>query len=361
MDPCFAFAALLFSPLSSLCPSWGRCQQTQRYGGLNQTCSGPFQARDNQWLDTPGGGGAFGPLGAQCPLGHCCVEQRGQERRAPPGGKAGKDTRGHDSGGANLELGCFWRVGPAPREVGPVPACRALHAIRSAAGARRKPFLRRSHFTFILIPPIIIIIFFPRKAGTRDCPSERRRGRHFPGKAQRASAPGAPEREPEGSARPRALLRAGRGLTAARDAPLTAEQPSALAPAARVPGLTFSGAARPRTPVPSLRPAPPRPFHCQPGAAGARPGHPRSPPRAALPGVPWPLHRPLPPISPPRRPGASLLPLLRPELRIPRSSPILRVQPRPGPRGWTPHPSSSSLLAQDAPGSSPAAGILPLL
>lgn len=31
-------------------------------------------------------------FGGSMPFGHCCVEQRGQERGAPPRGKAGKDT-----------------------------------------------------------------------------------------------------------------------------------------------------------------------------------------------------------------------------------------------------------------------------
>lgn len=70
-----------------------RCQQTQQWPGLNQARCGPFLARNNQRLETTGGGSAFGPLGSQC---HCCVEQRGQEQRAPPGGMAGKDPRGRD-------------------------------------------------------------------------------------------------------------------------------------------------------------------------------------------------------------------------------------------------------------------------
>lgn len=169
----------------------------------------------------------------------------------------------------------------------------------------------RSPVTFR--PPLPYSHLFPRKAGIRGCPGEPRRGRHFPGKARRASAPGAPEREPEGSARPRALLRAG-----------------------RAPG---SGVLAPGAAAPSLRPAPPRSFHCQPGSR--RPA--RRPPR--------------PPRRSPRRPGASLLRPLRPELRIPGS----RRSPRASlARGAppAPHPSSAAPLARP-PGPAPAAGVPP--
>lgn len=219
------------------------------------------------------------------------------------------------------------------------PACRAPHAIRTATGARRSPFLRRNHSP--CIPSFLIInIFFPRKEGTRDCPSELRRGRHFPGKARRALAPGAPEREQEGSARPRVLLRAGPGFTAVR----------VLVPPPRVPRLTFPGAACPQAPGPSLRLAPPRPFHCQPEAAGALPGRPRRPPSGPQPPGRFPL-------------GGRALPssFCASNSTSPGALQSLQVQPCPGPAAGPRIPSPPSLLAQDAPSSSPAAGILPLL
>lgn len=244
---------------------------------------------------------------------------------------------------------------------GSMPGPRPLRPARDSPRIWQpaQPFPASQPLYFYSSPFDYYYYSFPRKAGTRDCPNERRRGRHFPGKAQRASAPGAPEREPEGSARPRTLLRAGRGLTATRGAPLTAQQPPTHASAARVPGLTFSGAAHPRTPVPSLLPAPPRPFHCQPGAAGTRPGHPLRPPERPCPGSLGPCadHRPGPvPLGgrgPPFSPSAPPTPHLQ-EPFAPSG------QPRPG-LAARPRIPPPSLNAQDAPGSSPATGILPLL
>lgn len=229
-----------------------------------------------------------------------------------------KGGEGHPRGEfwrrARLELGCSWRAGWAPGEAGLVPAPRA---IRSASGARRSPFLSPRHFTFIPFHRNYYY-YFPAQSRNLGLPKLAAEGPPFPGEsAARASAPGAPERKPEGSARPRTLLRTGLGLAAARGAPLTARQPQTLAPGARVPGLTFSGAARPRTPVSSLHPAPPRPLHCQPGAAGARPGHPRRPPERPCLGSLGPCADHRPRTSPPLRPGVSLFPLCAPNSASP--------------------------------------------
>lgn len=187
----------------------------------------------------------------------------------------------------------------------PVAARRAPHAIRNVTGARRSPLLRRNYFTFIS-SFLIIIIFFPRKAGTQDCPSERCRGRHFPAKAPRASAPGAPEREPEGSARPRTLLRADPGFTAAGGPRLPATPPD-LPRRGPPPGL-----------APFPPPGAPAPFHCQPEAAGAQPGTPKRPCRA--PSVPA---QPQFQTGPPQWPGAGFPPPSSPQTphhQEPRSS-----------------------------------------
>lgn len=235
------------------------------------------------------------------------------------------------------------RAGPRP----PRPARDSQRDWRPA-----QPFATSQLLYFYSLFPIIII-FFPRKAGTQDCPSEQCRGRHFPAKALRASAPGAPEREPEGSARPRTLLRADPGFTAAGGTRL----PASSSPLPRVPRLTFPSAARPRASVPFLRPAPPRPFHCQPEAAGAQPGTPKRPCRA--PSVP------AQPIALDRSPSVAgrLLPssLFAPNSSSPGAQRSLQVQPCPGPAAGPRIPPPPSLFAQDAPSSSPATGILPLL
>lgn len=260
-----------------------------------------------------------------------------------PARKGGERHHRRSSGG-----GRGWNQG-APGEragrQGRSPAPRpARHSHRAWLSAQPFPSSQPLYF-YSLFPYYYYYYFFPRKAGTRDCPSEPRRGRHFSGEAQRASAPSAPEREPEGSARPRALLRAGPGLTAARGARPAAQQPPALASAARVPGLTFAGAARPRTPVPSLRPAPPHPSIVSPSSRRPAPA-PRSPP---------------PPGSNPSAAG---------RLPPPSSAPQTPHPQEPAAPSWASlargrapdsRPFSSLPHRQDALGSSPAAGILPLL
>lgn len=242
-----------------------------------------------------------------------------------------------------LAPGWLGESGLRAAEAGPVPpaAPRTRFARRLAPAAAL--FLRRGRFTslpFLLFISILIIyIFFPRKAGSRDWPSGRRRGRHFPGTARRAAAPGAPEREPEGSARPRALLRAGRGLAGLTALAAPGPPRGSLRPRPRrprpPPDLPRRGAARPRPPAPSLRSAPPRPFHCQPGAAGARPRTPGGPRAAHRPGA-APLGGRAPPSSAPapRTPHPGSPPL-----------PAWPASPRPaaGPRIPPPPPSSPGM------------------
>lgn len=264
--------------------------------------------------------------GAQCPFGHCCVEQRGQERRAPPRGEAGKDTTGtmQPAGEAGSGVRTSWRAGWEPgRQAGPPAAGRPPPP---------PPARDRTAATLLLPPFPDYYHFFPRKAGIRGCPSEPRRGRHFPGKARRASAPGAPEREPEGSARPRALLRAG-----------------------RAPG---SGVLAPRAPAPARRPAPPRSFHCQPGKPAPGPAPPEAPERPR--GLPRPLRSPRPPAPVPSAAGR-LPPPPAPQTRHPREPPAPAASSLARGPPLDPHPASALPLRPRCPGSSPAAGILPLL
>lgn len=182
------------------------------------------------------------PFGGSMPVGHCWEEQRGQERRAPPRGKAGKDTGGCDFGGGRGWHRVLGRAGCEPGRQGWSRPPRPARASR-AVWRPPQPFPSSRPLYFYPPFPLIIIItinnnnyyycIFPAQSGKRGLLERApRRGRHFPGKAQRAAAPGAPEREPEGSARPRALLRAGRGSRGSGSSrrPATAQRPPASPP-----------------------------------------------------------------------------------------------------------------------------------
>lgn len=242
----------------------------------------------------------------------CGTKRAGAE--GAPTRKGGKGRRGHDAAG-----GRGWKWGaPGDRAGGRGVWGGGRCARRGPPHPLPRTRSHRSHFTFNPFPYDYHHLF-PRKAGIRGCPSEPRRSRHFPGKARRASAPGAPEREPEGSARPRALLRAG-----------------------RAPG---SGVLAPGAPVPSLRPAPPRSVHCQPGKPAPGPPPSEAPERPC--GLPRPRRSPRPPRRSPRWRGASLR-LVRPKLCIRRSRPRPPRPASPGAHRWTRIPPPPSLCARDA-------------
>lgn len=266
-------------------------------------------------------------------------ERRGGGRPQEEGGEG--HPRGNSGGGRGwnwvlLESGLGARGGRA----GPTRARFAPHIWRPV-----RPFLSRRR-TLLFLSTVIIIIIFPRKAGTWDCQAGGG-GAAFPGKAQRAaSAPGAPEeRKPEECRTNPPPHRPGARSRPRRPAHRAAAQ--ALAPGARVPGLTFSGAARPRT-VSSLHPAPPRPLRVgpeQPAPDLGTLGGPQS-------GLAWALSAPAqtaPGLALLCGPGVSLFPLCTHNSASPGAlTPSGSTSPGPA---WTPHPFSSSLIAQDAPGS----------
>lgn len=131
----------------------------------------------------------------------------GTKRAAADGAPTREGREGHP-GARDARLARFGsrlhqdrRLGAGDSRAGPT-RCAPRLILRPAPGCAALPC---TAITLLLLPIFLLLfIIFPRKARRRDCADEPRRGRHFPGKAQRASAPGAPEREPEGSVRPRA-------------------------------------------------------------------------------------------------------------------------------------------------------------
>lgn len=126
------------------------------------------------------------------------------------------------------------------------------------------------------------------------------------------------------------------------------EPSSVPAPARRRPRRPAPRTLASGAPVPSLRPAPPRPFHCQPGAAGAQPGHPGRPPNGPA-GLPRPPAQPPVPVPVPLVGWAPLSSLFAPNSASLGARHFLRFQPRPGPTAGLRIPPPPSLFAQDAP------------
>jgi hypothetical protein len=252
---------LLPPPLSPFTHPGAAPLKSQKWPGLNQALVAhlaPGTMSAGKLLEKP----AHLALGEPMLLWPLLGRTKRAGAQGAPTRKGGERHRGAAGSGEHLEPGGRagagrqgWSRPPRPARVARWPA-------------RPFPALQPLHFDSLFLY-VIMLIIFPRKACSRDWLAERQRGRHFPGKAQRASEPGAPEREPEGSARPRALLPpARRGAHGTRGA---AQQPRS-SPARRPrPDLPWRGTARLRPAVLSLRSAPPRP------SIVAQPGHLRGP------------------------------------------------------------------------------------
>lgn len=286
---------------------------------------------------------------------------RGTKRAGAEGAPTRQGGEGHPRARlrrrARLAPGCSGKAGCDPGRQGrsrpPRPA-RASRAVWRPPQpfASSRPLYFYPLFSFYYYDYDIYI--FPAQSGKPGLPKRAAEGPPFPGESAARGGTGRPGKGTGGECpapSPPPRRPGAHGAHGARGArlPRSSPRPRPRRPRPR-PDLP-SGAARPRPPAPGPFPPARAPA---PLPLSARGGPAPSPAPSEAP------ERPTAPERSPRRPGASLL----------RSGPPNSASREPSApsraglaaaRRWTPHPAASSLLAQDAPRSSPAAAILPLL
>lgn len=126
----------------------------------------------------------------QCPFGHCCVEQRGQERGRPHEERRRNTPKRRDAGGGR---GCNEgapreRAGSSGRQAGRRPPRPARDSQRDWRPAQ--PFATSQLLYFYFFFPYYY--FFPAQSGNPGLPKRAVQGPPFPGESAARVRPGRP-------------------------------------------------------------------------------------------------------------------------------------------------------------------------